>query len=123
MERRTAKGFVVALAIVAAVLVAGWMGLSAVTGEGEPCYTRVDNACIRDSGDSDMPYEYTLTAYDERGRSRDVAFKTTRELRDGAYLMMRVLPVRGVVSWEEVALEDVPSAARDMLGKEEGSAS
>lgn len=116
MERSSVKGLIVVIVAVAAVVGAAWFALSSVTGEGAPRYAQIDNARVHDSGDSDMPFEYTLTAYDERGRSEEVTFKTTRELRDGAYLMLRVLPIRGVVSWEEVQPQDLPQACQDALG-------
>lgn len=116
MEKSSAKALVILGVVLVAIVGAGWFALSSVTGEGTPRYTQVDNACVHDSGDSDMPFEYTLTAYDEGGRSEEVTFKTTRELRDGAYLMLRVLPIRGVVSWEEVQPENMPQACQDALG-------
>ena len=116
MERSSAKGLIIAAVVLVAIIGAGWFALSAVTGEGASRYAQVDNACVHDSGDSDMPFEYTLAAFDENGRAEEVTFKTARELRDDAYLMLRVLPLRGVVSWEEVQLQDMPQACRDALG-------
>lgn len=116
MEGRSVKGLVIALLVVVAIVAAGWAALSAVTGDGEVRYTKVDNSQMYDSGDFDMPYEYALSAYDEQGHAQDVTFKTTRELRDGAYLELRVLPLRGVISWEEVQQQDMPQACQDALG-------
>ena len=42
-----------------------------------------------DSGD--MRYEYSLEAYDKNGKSTTVTFKTSRELRDDAYLKLDVM--------------------------------
>lgn len=112
---KTAKPVIVMFAALAAVMLAGWIAVAALTGEGESRYVRVDDACVDASGDADMPFEYRLSAFDENGRESDVSFKTVRELRGGAFLACKVLPVRGVVSWEEVPIEDIPDPAANAL--------
>ena len=44
-----------------------------------------------------------------------LGFDTSRELREGAYLKLETLALRGVVSWEEVQQKDIPAAAWDVL--------
>lgn len=71
-------------------------------------YTQIDNSKIESLSTTDtMKYQYTLQAYNEKGKEKDVTFKTNRELRDGAYLKLKVMLTRGVINWEEVQFEDM----------------
>lgn len=71
-------------------------------------YTKIDNTRIEKlSSSDDMKYEYTLESYDENGKKKDISFKTNRELREGAYLKLK-LRIFGVFSWEEVQLNELP---------------
>lgn len=47
-------------------------------------------------------YGYRLNAYDAGGNTKSLTFKTSRKLWEGAYLKLEVMPIRGVISWEEV---------------------
>ena len=72
-------------------------------------YTKIDNTKIEElSGDEDMRYQYTLTAYNKNGKEKEIQFKTSRELREGAYLELDVIQMRGVVYWREVQQDDLP---------------
>ena len=65
-------------------------------------YTKIDNTKIQNlSALEDMKYEYTLDAYNKEGRKKEVKFKTSRELREDAYLILE-LRTMGVHSWVEV---------------------
>lgn len=77
-------------------------------------YTQVDNEHVvaKDRGE----YGYALEAYDENGAHRQIAFGTERVLREGAYLKLSDMPIRGVVAWEEVQLEEIPEKARIEAG-------
>lgn len=83
-------------------------------------YTQVDNGQIRElesrGGVIDltggMDYAYTLPAFDEDGREREVTFGTKRQLRDGAFLCLTVMPLRGVTDWSEVPYDELPQAVR-----------
>lgn len=112
---KAAKPVIVMFAALAVIMLAGWVAVTALTGEGESRYVRVDAACVEASGDEDMPYEYRLSAFDENGKEGEVSFKTVRELRDGAFLVCKVLPVRGVISWEEIQTEELPAPVADAL--------
>ena len=48
-----------------------------------------------------MDYSYTLPACDEDGAKRDITFGTSRELKEGAFIRLTVMPVRGVLEWSE----------------------
>ena len=60
-----------------------------------------------------MKYQYTLTAYDEKGKKKEVTFKTNRELREDAYLKLEVMLTRGVTNWEEVQFDEMPKEVQE----------
>ncbi len=79
-------------------------------------YTQIDNTKVeRLSSRDDMKYKYTLKCYNEKGWGRDISFKTSRKLREGAYLKLRVI-LTGVNKWEEVSYDKLPSG---VIGKYE----
>lgn len=108
----------VGVAAVVAILAVGFgVFASAVIGEPQDYYTRVDNSNVSQTPEgTDMPYQYTLDAYTEDGSRKTFTFKTSKVLRDEAYLCLEVLPLRGVVSWSEVERDWLPAAALDALG-------
>lgn len=77
-------------------------------------YTMVDNRCITEStkavNSGAGNFEYKLDAYDVDGNMKTITFKTSRELKEGAYLKLNAMPVRGVVNWEEVQYNNLPVA-------------
>ena len=82
-------------------------------------YTQIDNTKIEDlSSSDDMKYQYTLTAYDKNGKEKEVQFKTSRELREGAYLELDVMQIRGVVNWREVQIEELPDDVKTAMNIE-----
>ena len=109
---------------VAAVFVAACFLLFTGTGAGE-YYTQIDNQRIEEapesgvvnlSGSGGLKYQYNLTAYDGNGHAKDLTFGSDRELREGAFLELEVMPFRGVMKWEEVAYEDLPEAVKAVYG-------
>ena len=76
-------------------------------------YTRIDNTKVEQLSSGDMRYEYTLDAYNEKGNSKEVTFKTSRELKDDAYLKLDVMLTRGVKSWEEVQFSELPDKVQE----------
>ena len=64
-----------------------------------------------------MRYEYTLDAYNENGKSKEVTFKTSRELKDDAYLKLDIMITRGVKTWEEVQFDDLPDKVQEKYNK------
>lgn len=119
MNKKILIGMVAALIAVLTVIL-GVIGKGAFS-EGSFYYTRIDNnkiemvhsrgGVIDTSGG--MRYSYTLPAYDESGAEEEITFGTSRELREGAYLCLTVVPVRGVTDWKEVRFEELPEAARE----------
>ena len=76
-------------------------------------YTTIDNTKVEQLSSGDMRYEYTLDAYNEKGNSKEVTFKTSRELKDDAYLKLDVMLTRGVKSWEEVQYDELPDKVQE----------
>ena len=71
-------------------------------------YTQIDNTKIEKlSSTDDMKYEYTLDCYNENGKKKELKFKTSRELKEYAFLKLEVKTL-GVHSWEEVQYDELP---------------
>lgn len=71
-------------------------------------YTRIDNTKIEKISTSDeMKYEYILDCYNEKGKKKEIKFKTSRELKEDAFLMLEVKTF-GVHSWKEVQYNELP---------------
>ena len=78
-------------------------------------YTRIDNAKMREiAATDDMRYEYALDCYNKDGSKKPLKFKTSRILRENAYLMLEVRAF-GVHSWEEVQPEELPPKTLEKL--------
>ncbi|MDE7327275.1 MAG: YxeA family protein [Lachnospiraceae bacterium] len=83
-------------------------------------YTQIDNSKIEQSGSKggvisfsgNMDYSYTLFCYNEDGKGKDITFGTFRELKEGAFIRLTVMPIRGVLEWSEVQYEDLPAAVQ-----------
>ena len=75
-------------------------------------YTQIDNTKIQFlSALEDMKYEYTLEAYSKSGRKKAIKFKTSRALKEDAYLMLEVRSL-GVHSWKEVQYQELPEKVK-----------
>lgn len=112
-----------AVTIGAAVLLIGLVGFCAwfLSGIGSTgYYTQIDNSRVEQvktgggviSLKGSLPYSYTLTAYDETGGEKEITFGTSRELRDGAFIRLTVMPIRGVLDWIEVRYDELPAAVQ-----------
>lgn len=78
-------------------------------------FTQIDNTKIEKlSSTDDMKYKYTLECYNEKGKKKELKFKTSRELKEDAFLKLEdaflKLEVKtlGVHSWEEVQYDELP---------------
>ena len=82
-------------------------------------YTQIDNTKIEGiSSTDDMKYQYTLTAYNKNGKEKQIQFKTSRELRQGAYLELDVMQIRGVVNWREVNQNELPEDVKNAISED-----
>ena len=107
---------IIAVIIVIALLVGAYYFLVV---HKDLYYTQIDNTKIEEiSGTDDMKYQYTLTAYNKNGKEKEVQFKTSRELREGAYLELDVMQMRGVINWREVQIEELPDDVKTAMNIE-----
>lgn len=78
-------------------------------------YTQIDNTKIKLLSTNDtMKYVYTLDCYDSNGIKKELKFKTSRELREQAYLKLTV-KLLGVHHWEEVKHLEMPEKVQVLL--------
>lgn len=111
---------------VVAVLLIGLAGFCAwfLSGSGSAeYYAQIDNTKVEqvDSNGGvinfkgNLPYSYTLLSYDENGSEKEITFGTSRELREGAFIRLTVMPVRGVLDWSEVQYDELPAAVQNCI--------
>lgn len=107
------KNFLILIGVIVFVAVCG-VGFYFFESYNKVYYTKIDNTKVTQiSSRDEMRYEYTLTSYSEDGKPKELKFKTPRELREGAYLMLRVRFFLGVRSWEEVDFDSLPRPVKD----------
>lgn len=83
-------------------------------------YVQIDNSKMEQGKQRDsvidlhggMAYSYTLPAYDEKGGGKEITFGTSRELKEGAFIRLTVMPIRGVIEWSEVQRNELPMAVQ-----------
>lgn len=76
-------------------------------------YTQIDNSKVTYISVTDnMKYEYNLDCYNEKGKKKKIKFKTSRELRERAFLKLEVRAL-GVHTWEEVSFDELPSKVKE----------
>lgn len=84
-------------------------------------YTQIDNSKLEQVNShggvidlhGGLSYSYTLPSYGESGDKKDITFGTSRELREGAFIRLTVMPVRGVLEWSEVQYDELPTAIQN----------
>ena len=84
-------------------------------------YAQIDNSKMSlnssDGGVIDfnggLDYSYRLPAFNDSGEEKSITFNTSKELRDGAFIRLEVVPIRGVITWAEIQYEDMPSIVQD----------
>ena len=111
---------IVMFGIVAAVALSAICACLVLGAGSTDYYTQIDNGNIERiesrGGVIDfsggMSYKYTLFSYNENGKGKDISFGTSRELREGAFIRLTVVPIRGVLEWEEVQYDDLPKAVQ-----------
>lgn len=109
-----------AVLIVGAAGFAAWQGYRAVFTEPSVYYAQVNADKLTSAGENNNDFDchYDLPAVSTTGEEKELGFDTSRELRDGAYLKLETLALRGVTSWEEVAWDEIPAAAQEVLRDE-----
>ena len=127
MKKKMIVGF-----SVVAVIIAGFICFCVwfLSGAGSTYYySQIDNSkmeqveskggVINFSGS--MDYSYTLFSYNENGKGKDITFGTSRELKDGAFIRLTVMPIRGVLEWKEVQYDELPVAVQSNYAAPAGS--
>jgi len=103
------------IVVIIAIAICGFVFYNMEFGE-VVYYTQIDNTKIEKiSSSDDMKYKYTLTCYKENGKKKEISFKTSRELREDAYLKLEVRSISGVHSWEEVEHDELPEKVREYI--------
>lgn len=123
MEKRAVITVGVIAVLFVIVVGFGWLILSGAADE--LYYTQVDNTRTTEvesrGGVIDptggMSLSYALPAYDKKGNEKEISFGTERQLRDGAYLCLKVTPIRGVTEWKEVRFDELPVKVQDVMRK------
>ena len=116
------KKFSVGIAAVV-ILIVGFIGFCMwfLSGTGSTYYySQIDNSKIEQTESEggvinfsgSMDYSYTLFAYDENGKGKDITFGTSKELKEGAFIRLTVMPIRGVLEWKEVQYDELPAAVQ-----------
>ncbi len=84
-------------------------------------YSQIDNSKVEQvesrggviNFSGSMDYSYTLFSYNENGKGKDITFGTSRELKEGAFIRLTVMPIRGVIEWSEVQYNELPAAVQN----------
>lgn len=92
-------------------------------------YTRIDNSNIEQLDprggvidfNGGMSFAYNLSSYDQSGKKTKIRFGTSRILNEGAFIKLTVIPIRGVIDWEEVSSEQLPEEVRSQYPESIGS--
>ena len=118
MKKKMIAGF-----SAAAVIIAGFICFCIwfLSGAGSTYYySQIDNSKVEQieskggviNFSESMDYSYTLFSYNENGKGKDITFGTSRELKEGAFIRLTVMPIRGVLEWKEVQYEELPAAVQ-----------
>ena len=98
-----------ALVLVVGIAVLGFL-FQSTEANATSYYSRIDNTLVQEiTPHGGMNYRYTLQVYTEDGAASTMDLDTSRILRDGAYILIRSAPLRGVLSWAEMQYEELPS--------------
>lgn len=83
-------------------------------------YSQIDNSKIQPGEPTggvinfrgSLDYSYTLPCYGEDGKEKEITFGASRELKEGAFIRLTVMPIRGVVEWREIQYEELPAVVQ-----------
>ena len=84
-------------------------------------YSQIDNGKIEQvesqggviDFSGSMDYSYTLFSYNEDGEGKDITFGTSKELKEGAFICLTIMPIRGVIEWKGVQYNELPTAVQE----------
>lgn len=110
------KGKIFALCAAVIIVIGGAAGIFyGFENYSKIYYTQIDNTQVTKINDDDMKYEYSLSSYDEKGKEKQIRFKTSIELREDAFLSLEVRAMLGVHKWKEVQFDELPEKVQDKL--------
>jgi len=78
-------------------------------------YTVIDQQ--EPTKDTNGRYNYTLTGYTAGGQQKKLDFSTGMELQEGTCVKLYQAPLRGITHWEEISVDELPEAARQLTGQ------
>ena len=106
------KIFLTSIVIIGAIALAV-IGLRHFENDEKIYYSQIDNEKMTDlDTKNDLKYEYTLDCYDKNGKKKELTFKTVRELKQDAYVLLEVRSL-GVHKWEEVQFDELPEKVQE----------
>ena len=116
------KKMIVGLSVVA-VVITGLICfcICFLSGAGSTYYySQIDNSKVEQTESKggvinfsgSMDYSYTLYSYNENGKGKDITFGTSKELKEGAFIRLTVMPIRGVLEWKEVQYDELPASVQ-----------
>lgn len=113
MEALKEKIPMIIVAIIAIAILVG--GICFFENYEAVYYTKIDNTKIKQVSSSDeMKYQYTLDCYDKDGNRKEFSFKTSRELKEDAYLLLEIRSM-GVHAWKEVQYYELPDKVKEII--------
>jgi len=111
------NGFIIISAVLACIIIICFSFYLLSEAGAKTYYTKIDNNCVSENNETggvvstngNMPYLYTLRSYAENGDDKEITLGAERKLREGAFLRVTVMPIRGVLDWEEVQYNELPA--------------
>ena len=104
MESIKEKLFIM-IGIIVFIILVGFLGYNYLL-KSFTYYTQIDNTKISEvEAKDEMKYEYKLIMYDENGKSKEIKFKTSRELRESAFLKVKYYAISGVNNGKKFSMK------------------
>ena len=76
-------------------------------------YTVVNNINVTGTvSENKVKYKYTIDSYDTNGNKKKLTFKTSKLLKDGTYLKLKVSIVRGVINYSKIEQQKLPKKVK-----------
>jgi len=95
------------------LIIAGIIAIYFLEHHENVYYSQIDNTKMeRLTTNDNMKYQYTLDTYNDKGRKKKLSFKTSRELKQDAYIKLEVRTL-GVHAWEEVQYNELPEKVQE----------
>ncbi|WP_423364420.1 YxeA family protein [Mycoplasma sp. P36-A1] len=118
------KKFLLVLLAAIVVLAVGSYKLISDQYKGDSYYTQITTDGEKksekiDDGSTVVTFSYSLPSYDEKGNMKVMNFNGTnsegKQLRKDAYLKLEYNDDKGVISWEEVQFDQIPTIVQEKL--------